>query len=85
MLEKVFHLSAYRTTVKRELLAGLTTFLTMAGIPLCYSIADGLAFGFISYPVIKYFSGRRKGVSWLMYVMALLLLAYFIFIRARLS
>jgi len=63
----------------------IPAFLTMVGIPLCYSIADGLAFGFISYPIIKYFSGRKKGVSWLMYVMAFLLLAYFIFIRARLS
>ncbi|HXX18251.1 MAG TPA: NCS2 family permease [Candidatus Acidoferrum sp.] len=30
MLERVFHLSENRTTVRRELLAGLTTFMTMA-------------------------------------------------------
>lgn len=29
-LEKQFHLSAYNTTVKKELLAGVTTFVTMA-------------------------------------------------------
>jgi xanthine/uracil/vitamin C permease (AzgA family) len=32
MLERIFHLSQYDTTVKREVLAGLTTFLTMAYI-----------------------------------------------------
>jgi adenine/guanine/hypoxanthine permease len=30
LLERVFHLSANHTTVRRELLAGLTTFMTMA-------------------------------------------------------
>ena len=63
----------------------IPAFLTIVGIPLCYSIADGLALGFISYPIIKFFSGRGKNVSWLMYLMAAMLLAYFIFIRAKLG
>ncbi|EEF59492.1 Permease-like protein [Pedosphaera parvula Ellin514] len=37
--------------------------LIMVGIPLCYSIADGLALGFISYPIIKFFSGRGKEIG----------------------
>ena len=32
MLEKLFHLSKNKTTVKTEILAGITTFLTMAYI-----------------------------------------------------
>lgn len=32
MLEKVFHLSGHGTTIKREMLAGLTTFVSMAYI-----------------------------------------------------
>lgn len=63
----------------------IPAFLMMAGIPFCYSIADGLALGFISYPLIKFFSGRRREVRWPMYVMAVLLLAYFIFVRAKLG
>ena len=31
----------------------LPTFLIIAGIPLTFSIADGLALGFIAYPAIK--------------------------------
>lgn len=63
----------------------IPSFLTIIGIPFCYSIADGLALGFISYPIIKFLSGKGKGVSWLMYVMAAILLLYFIFIRARIG
>ena len=36
----------------------IPAFLTMIGIPLSYSIADGLALGFISYPIVKFLSGR---------------------------
>jgi AGZA family xanthine/uracil permease-like MFS transporter len=59
-------------------------FLTMVGIPLSYSIADGMALGFISYPIIKFLSGRGSDVHWLTYALALVLIAYFIFVRARL-
>lgn len=58
-------------------------FLTMLGIPLSYSIADGLALGFISYPVLKLFSGRGREVGWLTYLLALILIAYFLFVRSR--
>ena len=34
-------------------------FLTLIGIPLSYSIADGLALGFISYPIIKFLQRAR--------------------------
>ena len=30
MLERLFHLKAHQTTVRTEILAGVTTFLTMA-------------------------------------------------------
>ncbi len=59
----------------------LPSFLVMLGIPLFYSIGDGLAIGFIAYPIIKLFSGRVKEVKWLMYVLAVILLLYFIFVR----
>jgi AGZA family xanthine/uracil permease-like MFS transporter len=56
-------------------------FLIVIGVPLTYSIADGLALGFISYPIIKLLAGRGREVKWLMYVMALVLVAYFVFVR----
>jgi AGZA family xanthine/uracil permease-like MFS transporter len=59
-------------------------FLTLAGIPLAYSIADGLALGFISYPVLKLLTGKGRRVGTMSYVIAALLIIYFVFIRTRL-
>lgn len=60
-------------------------FLMIIGMPLSFSIADGLALGFISYPIIKSLSGKRKQVSWLMYILAVVLIIYFIVFRARIG
>ena len=38
-------------------------FLIIIGIPVSYSIADGLALGFISYAVVKAFSGRVREIQ----------------------
>ncbi len=61
----------------------IPAFLTLVGIPLSYSIADGLALGFISYPIIKFFSGRGREIGWLTYVLAAILILYFIFVRSK--
>ncbi len=58
-------------------------FLIILGVPLTYSIADGLALGFIAYPIIKLLAGQGRDVRWLMYLLAAVLLAYFIFVRVQ--
>ncbi|HSK10378.1 MAG TPA: NCS2 family permease [Vicinamibacterales bacterium] len=63
----------------------LPVFLTIVGIPLTSSIADGLALGFVAYPIVKFLSGRGREVGWLSYIMAALLLAYFVFVRYQLG
>lgn len=63
----------------------IPAFLMMIGVPLCYSIADGLALGFISYPVVKLLSGRGREVRWLMYVLAVVLALYFVFVRRKIK
>ncbi|HKY32260.1 MAG TPA: NCS2 family permease [Candidatus Polarisedimenticolia bacterium] len=45
-------------------------FLVMAGIPFTFSIADGLALGFIAYPVMKLLAGRAGEVSWIGWLLA---------------
>lgn len=42
-------------------------FLTILMMPLTFSIAEGLAFGFISYTLLKVLTGRKKEVHWMMY------------------
>jgi AGZA family xanthine/uracil permease-like MFS transporter len=39
-------------------------------MPLALSIADGLAFGFISFAALRLLSGRAREVSWLVYLLA---------------
>jgi adenine/guanine/hypoxanthine permease len=51
----------------------IPAFLVVIGMPLTYSIADGLALGFIAYPILKLFSGRAREVPLLVYIMAVLL------------
>jgi len=63
----------------------IPAFLIIIGIPLSYSIADGLALGFISYPIVKACSGRGREISWLTYLLALVLLLYFVFVRGRMA
>ena len=63
----------------------IPAFLTIIGIPLFYSIADGLALGFICYPIVKLLGGRAREVRWLTCAMAALLVVYFLFVRSRLG
>lgn len=54
-------------------------FLIIALIPLTYSIVDGMAFGFIAYPIMKLFMKRRNEIAFPLYVIAILFLVNFIF------
>ena len=49
-------------------------------MPFTYSIADGIALAFISYAVIKTLSGRWSEVSPMVYILAVLFIAKFIFL-----
>ncbi len=52
-------------------------FLTIIFMPLAYSIADGIAFGFIAFPIVKLVAGKGKEVHWLLYILALISLVHF--------
>ena len=62
----------------------LPAFLVLIGIPLTYSIADGLALGFIAYPLLKLLGGRAGDVRWVSWLVAALLLGYFVLLRSQL-
>jgi AGZA family xanthine/uracil permease-like MFS transporter len=66
-----------------DLSESVPAFLVMIGIPLTYSIGDGLALGFLAYPIVKLVGGRRRDVNWLMWAMAAVLAAYFVLVRSR--
>ncbi len=52
----------------------IPAFLTIIMMPLAYSIADGIAFGMISYVLLKALTGKAKQVSPVMYILAVLFL-----------
>ena len=53
-------------------------FATIMGIPMTYSITNGIGFGFISYCVIMLVTGKAREVKPLMWVAAIAFLAMFI-------
>ncbi len=57
----------------------LPAYLTILGVPLTYNIADGIAFGIISYPIIKLLIGQGKKVSILMYILCGIFILKYIF------
>jgi AGZA family xanthine/uracil permease-like MFS transporter len=60
----------------------IPAFLTMLAIPLTFSIANGLAFGFIAYTLLKVVRGKFREVNWLVYALAALFVARFAYLAA---
>ncbi len=55
-------------------------FLTIVTIPLTFSIANGLAFGFVAYTVLKIARGEFRSVNWMVYVLTILFIARFLYL-----
>jgi AGZA family xanthine/uracil permease-like MFS transporter len=60
----------------------IPAFITMLAIPLTFSIASGLALGFIVFTLLKVLRGKFREVNWLVYVLAVLFLARFVYLAA---
>lgn len=63
-----------------EMDEALPAFIAMIAMPFTYSIATGIALGFIAYPVIKVASGKAKEVHALTYILAILFVIRFIYL-----
>jgi adenine/guanine/hypoxanthine permease len=61
-------------------LQAIPAFLTVIIIPLSYSIANGLAFGITSYAVLKLVRGQARLTDWLVYLLAAVCVARFIYL-----
>ncbi|MDN4609214.1 NCS2 family permease [Sporosarcina highlanderae] len=59
----------------------IPAFFVIIFMPLSYSIATGIAIGFIFYPITMLLSGRRKEIHPIMYAMFIIFILYFIFIK----
>jgi AGZA family xanthine/uracil permease-like MFS transporter len=56
---------------------GIPAFLTIAIMPFTYSITNGIGAGFVSWLVIKIFTGKARDVNWLMWVISIAYIIYF--------
>ncbi|NEO28651.1 MAG: NCS2 family permease, partial [Kamptonema sp. SIO4C4] len=56
----------------------IPAFLTLTIMPLSYSIADGLAAGLITYPIMKTLQGKFQETHIGMWVLAILFLLKFV-------
>lgn len=54
-------------------------FLTVLAMPLTYSIATGIAIGFIFYPITMICKGRAKEIHPIMYALFIIFILYFMF------
>ncbi|MFL5895261.1 MAG: NCS2 family permease [Thermoleophilaceae bacterium] len=57
--------------------AALPAFLVIAGIPLTFSISAGIGFGIIGHVVVKVVRGKAAEISWLMWALVPLFLAFY--------
>ncbi len=57
-------------------------FLTLAAIPLTFSIANGLALGIIAHAVLKLARGQARPADWLLYLLAALFVVRFVWLAA---
>jgi len=56
-------------------------FLTIIAMPLTYSIATGIAIGFIFYPITMIMQGRAKEINPVIYGLSVIFVLYFIFLQ----
>ena len=58
----------------------IPAFLTMLMMPLTFSITEGIAFGFISYALLKLVKGKGRQTHWLIYFFAVLFVGRYIWL-----
>ncbi len=58
----------------------IPAFLTLLLMPLTISITEGIAFGFISYALLKLVTRQGRQVHWLIYLFAVLFVARYIWL-----
>jgi len=61
----------------------IPSFITMLGIPLTFSIADGIALGFTSYTIVKLLGGKAREINLIILILTLIFLARYIFIALK--
>lgn len=67
----------------QDVTEAIPALLTMLAMPLTFSIANGLALGFIFYPLLKALTGRARECSPLVWVLALIFILRYIYLGSE--
>jgi AGZA family xanthine/uracil permease-like MFS transporter len=73
-----FMMSSIRSIDFNNLEIGFPSFIIILMISLSYSISTGLAFGFLSYSLIKIFRGKINEIKPALWVINILCILFFI-------
>jgi AGZA family xanthine/uracil permease-like MFS transporter len=63
-----------------DYVVAIPAFLTILAIPLTFSIANGLAFGFTAYTLLRVLRGESREVNWLVYILTAIFLVRFYYL-----
>jgi len=63
-----------------DLTEAIPAYLCLIGMPLFYSISEGICLGVISYVIINLICGKKEKITPLMYVLAILFVLKYIFL-----
>ena len=66
-----------------DLTEALPAFLTLLAMPLTFSIANGLALGFIFYALLKVLTGRAREASPMVYLLAVLFILRYAYLSGE--
>ncbi|MBP6824298.1 MAG: NCS2 family permease, partial [Acidobacteria bacterium] len=76
-------ISAVKAIDWDDITEAIPAFLTILAMPLTFSIANGLALGFIFYPLMKALTGRWREASPLTYVLAGLFVLRYVYLSGE--
>ena len=71
---------SFREIEWHELDEAVPAFLTLIFMPLAFSIATGIAVGFIVYPLAKVFAGKWRKVHPIVYALGIIFILRFVFL-----
>lgn len=61
-----------------DLTEAIPAYLTIIIMPLTFSITEGIAFGFISYSILKLITGKGRDVHWVVHLFSVLFIIRYI-------
>jgi len=76
----VFMLKTVTRIDWEDMTEALPSFMVIISMPFSYSIATGIAMGFIFYPITKTLAGKAKEVKPTVWILALIFIARFVYL-----